>query len=414
MATENDHDALLAQFRQRLVEQDLIHDGDTIGTDDATLLRFLRARQSDLDAAITMWKNCYNWRKTVDGVGIDELYRQLDPFDYPEREEVFKCWPLWFHKTDKLGRPLNIHHFGGINMQELYKHITPEKFWQTIVVNAESLTREILPAAAQAAGKDITGTFVIVDLKGFSIRQFWQMQNLARDSFQISQDYFPETMAHLAIVNAPTGFSTIWNFIKPWLAKETVAKVEILGSNFAETLLAQIPAENLPESLGGTCTCAEFGGCERGNAGPWMDDRKDRRERWLRGEAPLQKGAAELQQRKAQEEQDAEVTGDGLARQGEEGAAVYGRNSEVVDAEGGAEKSAQEPQPQPDSERESTGSSSMPATPPDDEEISRRMPELSIDGEGGVRKQKSQEASVENVYRDHPETRQVQTGDLHK
>lgn len=28
-----------------------------------------------------MWKNCQHWRSTVEGVGIDELYRQIDPFD---------------------------------------------------------------------------------------------------------------------------------------------------------------------------------------------------------------------------------------------------------------------------------------------------------------------------------------------
>ena len=28
-----------------------------------------------------MWENCQNWRKTVEGVGIDELYRRLDPYD---------------------------------------------------------------------------------------------------------------------------------------------------------------------------------------------------------------------------------------------------------------------------------------------------------------------------------------------
>lgn len=226
---------ILKQFRAGLEKQDLIHDGDTIGTDDATLLyvpsprilcfsltrrgprrrRFLRARQFDLKAATTMWANCQHWRRTADGIGIDELYRQLDPYDvrarprslappraltrpqYPERPQVFDCWPLWFHKTDKSGRPLNIHHFGGINMPELYKHITPARFWQTIMVNAESLTREVLPASARAAGRHIDGTFVIVDLQGFGLSQFWQMKNLARDSFQISQDYFPETYVPL-------------------------------------------------------------------------------------------------------------------------------------------------------------------------------------------------------------------------
>ena len=78
-------------------------------------------------------------------------------------------------------------------MDKLQKKMTLEQFWRTVVVNCEALPREVLPAASEAAGKRILGTFVIVDLKGFGLSQFWQMKNLARDSFQISQDYFPET-----------------------------------------------------------------------------------------------------------------------------------------------------------------------------------------------------------------------------
>lgn len=70
-------------------------------------------------------------------------------------------------QTDKRGRPLNIHHFGRINTTELYKGISPERFWQAFIVNADSLTREVLPAASSAAGRHIDGAFVIVDLKGF-------------------------------------------------------------------------------------------------------------------------------------------------------------------------------------------------------------------------------------------------------
>ena len=28
-----------------------------------------------------MWKNCHDWRQNAEGVGIDELYRRIDPFD---------------------------------------------------------------------------------------------------------------------------------------------------------------------------------------------------------------------------------------------------------------------------------------------------------------------------------------------
>jgi hypothetical protein len=98
---------------------------------------------------------------------------------------VFEHWPLFFHKvcllpsalarspgshppqTDKLGRPINIHRFGGINAPELNKLVGPERFDSILTVNCEALTREILPACAVAAGTRIETVLVIVDLKGF-------------------------------------------------------------------------------------------------------------------------------------------------------------------------------------------------------------------------------------------------------
>jgi len=80
-------------------------------------------------------------------------------------------------------------------------------------------------------------------------------------------------LAKLAIINAPSSFAFIWSFIKPWLAKETADKVDILGSDYHKVLLELIDAENLPTTLGGKCTCEHAGGCDLSGAGPWMDER---------------------------------------------------------------------------------------------------------------------------------------------
>jgi hypothetical protein len=93
-------------------------------------------------------------------------------------------------------------------------------------------------------------------------------------------------MGQVAIINAPMTFTTMWSAIKPWLAKETVDKVDILGKDYQETLLRLVDAESLPDWLGGSCVCSGPGGCAQSSKGPWLDGRKERREAWIRGERP--------------------------------------------------------------------------------------------------------------------------------
>jgi len=83
----------------------------------------------------------------------------------------------------------------------------------------------------------------------------------------------PYRMGQLAIINAPSTFTVIWNVMRPWLSKETAAKVDVLGTDYKKVLLELIDEENLPALLGGSCTCDEAGGCHLSGAGPWQDGR---------------------------------------------------------------------------------------------------------------------------------------------
>jgi hypothetical protein len=76
------------------------------------------------------------------------------------------------------------------------------------------------------------------------------------------QKYYPETLNKFFLVNAPSAFVYVWKIVKAWLDPGVIAKIQILGVDYKESLLAQIEPENLPSFLGGDCTCEHMdGGC---------------------------------------------------------------------------------------------------------------------------------------------------------
>ncbi len=115
-----------------------------------------------------------------------------------------------------------------------------------------------------------------------SLGQFWGMKYLIRDSFKMTQDYYPETLGGLIVLNAPSSFAAIFNVVKAWMAKETASKVEVLGSDYQKRLLEVVDAEHLPARFGGQCKCDEHGGCELSIAGPWIAEYDRQEETSLR------------------------------------------------------------------------------------------------------------------------------------
>ena len=100
-----------------------------------------------------------------------------------------------------------------------------------------------------------------------SVSNFYRVKDYVSAATSISQDRYPETMGKFYIINAPWAFSAVWTVVKPWLDEVTVSKIDIIGTSYKDKLLLQIPAENLPKDLGGTCSCP--GGCSLSDSGPW-------------------------------------------------------------------------------------------------------------------------------------------------
>ena len=165
----------------------------------------------------------------------------------------------------------------------MYKITTAERMLQNLVVEYEKLADPRLPACSRKAGTLLETCCTIMDLKGVGISKVSSVYAYVQKASAISQNYYPERLGKLYLVNAPWGFSTVFSVVKGFLDPVTVQKIHVLGSGYHKELLDHVPAENLPKLLGGTCECP--GGCALADLGPWRDPEWAKPAKWEHGSA---------------------------------------------------------------------------------------------------------------------------------
>lgn len=179
-----------------------------------------------------------------------------------------------------------IEQLGNVDLTALYKITTADRMLSSLVVEYEKVADPRLPACSRKTGSLHETCCTIMDLKGVGIAKANSVYSYLQSASGISQNYYPERLGKLYIINAPWGFSTVFSVIKRFLDPVTVSKINVLGSGYQHELLAQVPKENLPKTFGGSCDCP--GGCMFSDAGPWQDPEWVREPAWARKDKEIQ------------------------------------------------------------------------------------------------------------------------------
>ena len=253
----------LQKWKGELKEQKVIDNFEVY--DDLFLLRFLRARKFDLEKTMLMFKKFLQWR--ID-TKVDEISQS---YEIENLIEIKKLYPHGYHRTDKIGRPVYIELYDKTDVNGLFKITTEDKMVKYYIKQYERQIKFIFPACSAVVQRPVEQSCTILDANGIGILSLaGPIKGFVKLASDIGQDYYPEMLGKMTIVNVGFLFRAIWSMVKSFIDAKTQSKISLLKSNYKEELLKLIDEDKLPSFFGGKCTCDNFVcGCLGSDIGPW-------------------------------------------------------------------------------------------------------------------------------------------------
>ncbi|XP_024397502.1 phosphatidylinositol/phosphatidylcholine transfer protein SFH11 [Physcomitrium patens] len=207
------------------------------GYPEATLERFLNARDEDVSKASKMLIESLNWRVNN---GIDNI---LEKPILPKSKfnAIRQSHLIGFCGYCKQGRPVFAIGVGN----STFDQASIESYVQSHIQINEYRDRMILPEISTKKGRHVGSCVKILDMTGLRLSAFSRLKTSTAIATVDDLNY-PEKTDTYYIVNAPYVFSACWKAVKPMLQERTKRKVQVLRGNGQEELLQVMDFDTLP------------------------------------------------------------------------------------------------------------------------------------------------------------------------
>ncbi|CAO3688608.1 unnamed protein product [Rhizopus stolonifer] len=210
---------------------------------DAVLLRFLRARKWDLNAAYNMLTNTLRWRLNMrvdDIVALGEtgLRNELNRLKSGLGDSFtaqLGSGKAYLGGPDKAGR--------GICFINVSLHKKEEQQFEVVKL----LTMYIMETSRVIVHQPVESACIVFNMDGFTLKNMdFDFVKFLVTCFEA---YYPETLGSCLIHKAPWVFSTVWSLITPLLDPVVASKIHFTKDTNELTQYVDISA--LPANISG-------------------------------------------------------------------------------------------------------------------------------------------------------------------
>lgn len=221
-------------------------------------LRFLRARNGNLIRAQEMIIRWYEWRHNL----LDPLpphnlrFSPNTILSSPltlDQHPFKSLLPVAHDGFSKNGHPCYWEKTGYIQstFQTVKKHFSNIELLQYHIMSNEICENRFL-FATKKFGQTVNKMIVVFDMSHVQITLDMDSIWYVKQILQVDQNYYPERLYKLFIINCPWYFPALYGMFKPFIDQRTRDKINIFSNDYLPAMLEIIDISEIPVEYGGT------------------------------------------------------------------------------------------------------------------------------------------------------------------